>query len=104
LVDERLLFETFSRFGTLVSQPKIARDEQFSSKNYGFVSFDNFEAADAAIESMNGQYLMTKPCTITYAFKKDGKGERHGDAAERMLASQAKKNNYSIQAGMPMGI
>ncbi|KAK9455589.1 hypothetical protein V1511DRAFT_498196 [Dipodascopsis uninucleata] len=97
LVDERMLFETFSRFGPLVSQPKIARDELYASKGYGFVSFDSFEAADAAIESMNGQYLMTKPCTVTYAFKKDGKGERHGDAAERLLASQARKNNYSLQ-------
>jgi ribosomal protein L19E len=27
---------------------------------------------------------------VQYAFKKDGKGERHGTAAERLLANQAK--------------
>lgn len=41
---------------------------------------------------MNGQYLMNKPITVSYAFKKDGKGERHGSAAERLLAAQARKN------------
>lgn len=30
---------------------------------------------------------------MQYAYKKDGKGERHGDQAERMLAAQARKHN-----------
>ena len=36
---------------------------------------------------------MNKVITIQYAFKKDGKGERHGTPAERLLAAQARKNN-----------
>ncbi|CAG8554876.1 13198_t:CDS:2 [Rhizophagus irregularis] len=60
-------------------------------KGYGFISCDNFDSSDAAIDAMNGQYLMNKPITVSYAFKKDGKGERHGSAAERLLAAQAKK-------------
>jgi splicing factor 3B subunit 4 len=63
------------------------------SKGYGFVSYTDFEASDAAVESMNGQFLMNKPIQVQYAFKKDGKGERHGTEAERMLAAQARKNN-----------
>lgn len=42
---------------------------------------------------MNGQFLMNKAITVQYAFKKDGKGERHGTNAERLLAAQARKNN-----------
>lgn len=42
---------------------------------------------------MNGQFLMNKAITVQYAFKKDGKGERHGTEAERLLAAQARKNN-----------
>jgi splicing factor 3B subunit 4 len=42
---------------------------------------------------MNGQYLMNKDISVQYAYKKDGKGERHGDEAERMLASQGKIHN-----------
>lgn len=42
---------------------------------------------------MNGQFLMNKAIAVQYAFKKDGKGERHGTPAERLLAAQARKNN-----------
>jgi splicing factor 3B subunit 4 len=41
---------------------------------------------------MNKQYLMNKPIEVQYAFKKEGKGERHGTQAERLLAAQARKN------------
>jgi splicing factor 3B subunit 4 len=81
---------------------QIARDAQTGqSKGYGFVSYTDFESADAAIESMNGQFLMNKPITVQYAFKKDGKGERHGTAAERLLAAQARKNNALPPAPRP---
>lgn len=129
-VDERMLFDTFMAFGTLVqpakvrsaprlaphtsppkarstltwTQPQITRDMTTGmSKGFGFVYYDSFEAADAAIESMNGQFLMNKPVTVSYAFKKDGKGERHGTPAERLLAAQARKNN-AFPAAPPMPV
>ncbi|BGP14063.1 hypothetical protein JCM10213_002358 [Rhodosporidiobolus nylandii] len=93
-VDERTLYDTFSAFGILVQPAKISRDVGTgASKGFGFVSYDSFEASDAAIESMNGQFLANKPITVGYAFKKDAKGERHGTPAERLLAAQARKNN-----------
>ncbi|KAI9005653.1 hypothetical protein DFJ74DRAFT_700185 [Hyaloraphidium curvatum] len=93
-VDERVLYDTFSQFGLIVQPPKVSRDNDTgNSKGFGFVSFDNFESSDAAIEAMNGQHLMGKPINVQYALKKDGKGERHGGAAERLIASQARKNN-----------
>lgn len=92
-VDEKLLYDTFSAFGMIVNTPKISRDpESGLSKSFGFVSFDNFESSDAAIEAMDGQYLMNKQISVSYAFKKDGKGEKHGSAAERLLAAEGKKN------------
>ena len=42
---------------------------------------------------MNNQFLMNKRIAVQYAFKKEGKGERHGTAAERLLSAQARKNN-----------
>jgi splicing factor 3B subunit 4 len=93
-VDERLLYDTFSAFGVMATTAKIARDpSNGKSKGYGFASYTDFESSDAAIESMNGQFLMNKAITVQYAFKKDGKGERHGTPAERLLAAQARKNN-----------
>lgn len=90
-VDERLLSDTFSSFGTLVEAPKISRDDGGGHRGFGFVSYDSFESADAAISAMNGQWLANKQISVSYAFKKDGRGERHGSAAERLLAAQAKK-------------
>lgn len=96
MADEKVLYETFSRFGTLLSVPKIARDDANLSKGYGFVSYSNFESSDQAIEHMHGQYMMNKEITVQYAYKKDGKGERHGDAAERALAEQARKHGVEV--------
>lgn len=93
MVDDSVLMETFKTFG-LVITAKIAREGENgtgASRGFGFVGFDSFEAADAAIEAMSGQFLCNRPITVSYAFKKDGKGERHGSASERLLAAQAKK-------------
>ncbi|KAJ3138146.1 Splicing factor 3B subunit 4 [Physocladia obscura] len=90
-VDEKMFHDTFSAFGVISQTPKVARDPEIcSSKGYGFAAFANFEFSDAAIEAINGQYLMNKPITVSYAFKKDGQGERYGSA--RLLAAQAQKN------------
>ncbi|KAI9672422.1 MAG: hypothetical protein M1829_004501 [Trizodia sp. TS-e1964] len=97
MVDEKTLYDTFGRFGSLVAAPKIARDDAGLSKGYGFVSFSNFEASDDAINNMNAQYLMNQEISVQYAYKKDGKGERHGDTAERTLAAQARKHNVQPQ-------
>ena len=59
-----------------------------NSKGYAFINFANFDGSDAALEAMNGQYLCNRPITVSYAFKKEAKGERHGSAAERLLAAQ----------------
>ncbi|GIL47982.1 hypothetical protein Vafri_4704 [Volvox africanus] len=91
-VDEKLLYDTFSAFGVIVNTPKIMRDpETGNSRGFGFVSYDCFEASDAAIEAMNGQYLCNRAITVSYAFKKDTKGERHGTPAERLLAAQQRE-------------
>lgn len=76
------------------SSHQIARDPGTGeSKGFGFVSFHDFDAADQAIENLNGQFLGGKQVSVQYAFKKDGKGERHGTQAERVLANQAKKHS-----------
>ena len=97
MVDEKILYETFSRFGPLIAAPKVSRDDANLSKNYGFISYASFDSSDDAITNMNGQYLMNREITVQYAYKKDGKGERHGDTAERALAAQAKKHGVQVQ-------
>jgi splicing factor 3B subunit 4 len=90
-VDETLLYNTFSAFGVVINNPKVMRDPETGvSKGFGFVSFDDFDASDTAIEAMNGQYLGGRPISVMYAYKKDTNGERHGTPAERLLAAQRK--------------
>jgi splicing factor 3B subunit 4 len=61
---------------------QIMRDvDTGNPKGFAFVNYASFEASDAAIDAMNGQYLCNRPITVSYAFKKDIKGERHGTAA-----------------------
>lgn len=103
-VDEKLLYDTFSAFGGILSSPKVMRDAETNiSKGFGFVSYDSFEASDLAIECMNGQYLCNRRIQVQYAFKKDSSGERHGSQAERMLAAskteEAKLRPHSHFAG-----
>ncbi len=59
-----------------------------NSKGFAFINFASFDASDAAMDAMNGQHLCNRIISVSYAFKKDTKGERHGSAAERMLAAQ----------------
>lgn len=57
----QLLYDTFSAFGVIAQTPKIMRDPDTGvSRGFGFVSYDSFEASDAAIEAMNGQFLCNR--------------------------------------------
>jgi len=85
--DEKMLYDTFSSFGVLLFA-KIMRDpDTGASRGFGFISFDQFEASDAALASMNGQFICNRPISVSYAYKKETKGERHGSAAERLIAA-----------------
>jgi splicing factor 3B subunit 4 len=87
-IDEKMLYDIFSAFGVILQAPKIMRDpDSGGSKGFAFVNFASFDASDAAIEAMNGQYLCNRQISASYAFKKESK-ERHGTWEERYLAKQ----------------
>lgn len=88
LVDEILLQSTFEKFGTLIRAPAIAKTPTGECKGYAFLTFDSFDASDQALQAMNNQFLLNKPCRIGYAFKQGQHGQRHGDEQERALAKQ----------------
>ncbi|KCV70475.1 hypothetical protein H696_02816 [Fonticula alba] len=95
-VDEYMLRDAFSQFGTLSQTPRIGRDPEGMHKGYAFVSYTTFEAADAAIAAMNGEFFANRTIKVEYSLKKDSKTERHGSTAERLLAR-------SIQQGAEDG-
>lgn len=55
-IDNKALHDTFSAFGRVLSC-KVATDEMGNSKGFGFVHYETAEAAEAAIENVNGMSL-----------------------------------------------
>merc|ERR1719399_2754234 len=51
---------------------------------------------------MNGQFLANTPIHVSYAYKKDTKGERHGSAAERLIAANASTIKAAEKSGGPV--
>lgn len=58
-IDQKALHDTFSTFGNILSC-KIATDGSGQSKGYGFVQYETEEAAQKAIQQLNGMLLNDK--------------------------------------------
>jgi len=58
-IDHKSLFVTFQQFGS-ISSCKIELDDTNESKGYGYIQYTTQEAADKAIEKVNGKMLNGK--------------------------------------------
>jgi len=74
-IDNKMLYDTFCTFGNILSC-KIAYDDQGRSKGYGFVHYETEEAAETAIEKVDGKMLKDK---IVYVGLFKRKVEREGE-------------------------
>ncbi|KAL1817754.1 hypothetical protein ACET3Z_020328 [Daucus carota] len=68
-IDNKALQDTFSSFGTILSC-KIATDNSGQSKGYGFVQYDSEEAANTAIEKLNGMLMNDKQVYVGMFLRK----------------------------------
>lgn len=68
-VDNKGLFDVFSVFGNILSC-KIATDEAGNSKGYGYVHYETGEAAEGAINKLNGHLLEDKEIYVGYFLRR----------------------------------
>ncbi|KAI3761153.1 hypothetical protein L1987_51562 [Smallanthus sonchifolius] len=85
-IDNKALHDTFSSFGNILSC-KIATDSTGQSKGYGFVQFDTEEAANNAIDKLNGMLMNDKQVYVGNFLHKQ----------ERDSSSTSKFNNVYVK-------
>ncbi|KAK9946482.1 hypothetical protein M0R45_011947 [Rubus argutus] len=87
-IDHKALHDTFSSFGNILSC-KIATDASGQSKGYGFVQFDKEEAAESAIEKLNGMLINDKQVFVGPFLRKQ---ERDGALQKTKFSNVYVKN------------
>jgi len=79
-IDNKVLYDTFSPLGNILSCKVVDEGQEGSSKGYGFVHFESDEAATRAIEKVNGMMLADKKVFVG-RFK--SRGDRMREFGER---------------------
>ncbi|XP_057680354.1 embryonic polyadenylate-binding protein-like isoform X2 [Corythoichthys intestinalis] len=78
-IDNKALYDTFSAFGNILSC-KVVCDEK-GSKGYGFVHFDTQEAANRAINTMNGMLLNDRKVFVGHFKSRKDREQEFGTKA-----------------------
>lgn len=81
-IDNKDMYDTFSTFGTILSC-KVATDEHGNSKGYGFVHFETEEAANKAIDKVNGMLLSDKKLYVGRFIPRKEREKDLGEKAKR---------------------
>lgn len=81
-IDNKALYDTFSAFGNILSC-KVAQDEFGGSKGFGFVHFETREAAEEAIEKVNGMMLNDKTVYVGPFMSKKERVDVMGDQPKK---------------------
>lgn len=81
-IDNKIMFDTFSTFGNILSC-KVANDEEGNSKGYGFVHFESEEAANNAILKVNGMLLNGKKVFVGRFVPRKEREKAMGEKAKR---------------------
>ena len=77
------LREAFEAFGDVTEAKIITDRETGRSRGFGFVTFTTSEAAEAAIEGMNGQSLDGRTLIVNEARERRGGGGGGGGGGRR---------------------
>lgn len=86
-IDNKALYDTFCVFGNILSC-KVATDASGESKGYGFVQYERDEAAQAAIDKLNGMLMNDKKVYVGPFIRKQERDNSPG---------QVKFNNVYVK-------
>lgn len=81
-IDNKTLHDTFSAFGKILSC-KVATNARGQSLGYGFVHYDTNEAADQAIEHVNGMLINDKKVYVGHHIPKKERMAKNEEAKAR---------------------
>ncbi|CAF3399890.1 unnamed protein product [Rotaria socialis] len=111
-IDSKLLYYAFSTFGNILSC-KIMRNESGESCGFGFIHFETQEAADMAINKMNGTFLVYKkiyvarfqscdsrpdsPCKFTNVFIKNFGDELDETQLHELFSKQGEIRSFKVE-------
>lgn len=93
-LNEHSLEEMFKKFGP-ISSLKIMRNDDGSSKGFGFVAYENHQSAESAVEELNGHEV--KDGMALYVGRAQKKSERQLELKKRY--EQLKSERYSLTQG-----
>ncbi|XP_038654894.1 cold-inducible RNA-binding protein B-like [Scyliorhinus canicula] len=72
--DEQALEDVFSKYGQIAEVRVIKDKDTMTSRGFGFITFENPEDANDAMEAMNGKSLDGRQIRVDHAEKKSGGG------------------------------
>jgi len=82
-IDNKMLYDTFSAFGNILSCKVVCDHSSLDSKGYGFVHFETEEAALKSIEKVNGKLLKEKKVFVGRFKSRSERIREYGDRAKQ---------------------
>merc|ERR1712050_231900 len=82
-IDNKMLYDTFSAFGNILSCKVVTEFGTDESKGYGFVHFETEEAALKSIEKVNGKLLKEKKVFVGRFKSRNERIREYGDRAKQ---------------------
>jgi cold-inducible RNA-binding protein len=77
--DDASLADAFSRYGNLTDAKVITDRDTGRSRGFGFVTFEDEESAQSALEGMNGQNLDGRTLRVDLATEQAPRRDRGGN-------------------------
>lgn len=93
-IDNKAMYDTFSAFGNILSC-KVATDENGENRGYGFVHFETEEAAQKAIQKVNGMLLNGRKVYVGKFIPRRERSSGTGDHARKFTNVYIK--NFGVE-------